>query len=502
MKKNLSIAIIATSVLGLGSLSSCQDSEVENIEQVAFQRGYESSFVKTFGNVDPNQTWDFTSYARHQRVINQNLTRDMTSYETIADGRGWYYVEDATLDWMLNYLPEATDNRKQVTANVLRTEDKEMTFEIVPLYQGRASLLWKLGIFYVYEDGSTDDKVYWDKGQDLQYSNLTNPSHTDDTQWTDVGATGNTLEAVHVRSKPIEITVPAYTTMNFYLEITDIEGNPNLGEQVGNRQWSSSTPPQIGVVPCPLPSNVPAKYKSFIVGCEDVKILGGHCDKDYNDVVFLMTGYVPEVIYNEKPRITYIRKRYMIEDLGDTYDYDFNDIVVDVTQETTQTWVINTETHEATPKEGETPDVKQWATVRWLQGTLPIQVKVGDTYFGQVTDPTADVADIQRQLNRDGDDLGGPTCPGYYVSPGRDPLVIKPIVGNTWNPQTNNVTCFVWKAATPTSSPESTEGVWTSVFPGRGAIPYMIAVDPDTQWMGEGDHIPTDWMEGGDMVMP
>ena len=165
-------------------------------------------------------------------------------------------------------------------------------------------------------------------------------------------------------------------------------------------------------------------------------------------------------------------------------------------------WVINTETHEATPKEGETPDVKQWATVRWLQGTLPIQVKVGDTYFGQVTDPTADVADIQRQLNRDGDDLGGPTCPGYYVSPGRDPKVIKPIVGNTWNPQTNNVTCFVWKAATPTSSPESTEGVWTSVFPGRGAIPYMIAVDPDTQWMGEGDHIPTDWMEGGDMVMP
>ena len=141
MKKNLSIAIIATSVLGLGSLSSCQDSEVENIEQVAFQHGYESGFVKTFGNVDPNQTWDFTSYARHQRVINQNLTRDMTSYETIADGRGWYYVEDATLDWMLNYLPEATDNRKQVTANVLRTEDKEMTFEIVPLYQGRASLL-------------------------------------------------------------------------------------------------------------------------------------------------------------------------------------------------------------------------------------------------------------------------------------------------------------------------------------------------------------------------
>ena len=67
MKKNLSIAIIATSVLGLGSLSSCQDSEVENIEQVAFQHGYESGFVKTFGNVDPNQTWDFTSYARHQR---------------------------------------------------------------------------------------------------------------------------------------------------------------------------------------------------------------------------------------------------------------------------------------------------------------------------------------------------------------------------------------------------------------------------------------------------
>lgn len=55
MKKNLRFAIIAMSILGLGSLTSCQDSEVENIEQVAFQHGYESGFVKTFGNVAPTR---------------------------------------------------------------------------------------------------------------------------------------------------------------------------------------------------------------------------------------------------------------------------------------------------------------------------------------------------------------------------------------------------------------------------------------------------------------
>lgn len=504
MKKFFSFAIVAMSILGLGSLASCQDSEVENIQQVAFQHSYENSFVKTFGEVSPNQSWDFSSYARHQRLINQNMTRAMTEYQPIAPPGGWYYVESGTLNWLDENLKEGENHRSLVHSTILRTEDRPTIFEIVPIYQGHASLIWKFGYTYKQDGQETATSVtIWEKCQGIQYSD-------DGETWTtpnnETADGGEVMGHKYVRAKPIRIELDAFTSLSFFLEITKNLSTTNYG-QPGDVLRSDAEPTQIGVLfGCPLPNNIHSineGYHSYIIGVEDCPVeTNTHSDKDYNDVVFLLTGYAPEVVYDEEPRTTFIRKRYLIEDLGDTFDFDFNDIVVDVTQKTTTTWVINTETHEATPKEGETPEVEQWATVRWLQGTLPIQVKVGDTYFGQVTDPTADVADIQDQLNRAGDALGGPTCPGYLVSPGRAPEVTKTIVGNTWNPQTNNVTCFVWKAATPTSSPESTEGVWTSAFPGTGEIPYMIAVDQDTQWKGEGEHIPAEWMEGGDMVMP
>lgn len=503
MKKILPIAIIATSVLGLGSLTSCQDIEDENSQQIAYQRGYESSFVKTFGNVDPNQTWDFTSYARHQRVINQNLTRDMTEYESVADERGWYYVEDATEAWFHDYLTEGRDNSSQVNASVLRTEDKETIFEVVPLYQGQAGLSWKLGIRYVYEDGSTADVDLWSKGQNLQYSNRTSPSHTNDNHWTNVG-TGNTINAAHIRSKPIKITVPAYTTMHFYLEITSLGGMGSQYGPVGLQHMSSSRPPQIGVVPCPLPTNIHSVndgYSSYIIGCEDVDVLRQNAftgayisDKDYNDVVFLLTGYAPEVIYHDQPRTTYIRKRYMIEDLGDTYDYDFNDIVVDVTQTTTQIWVINTETQEAVPKPGTTPEISQEATVKYLSGTLPVQVKVGDTYFGQVSDPT-NATDRAAQLERAWNVWGGPTCQPKTPVNSAPVNVTKTILNNTWNPDENNITAYVWKLEDASVAPSaSATGIWTATFPGKGAIPYIIAVDQDVNPMPEREHIPDDWM--------
>ena len=159
----------------------------------------------------------------------------------------------------------------------------------------------------------------------------------------------------------------------------------------------------------------------------------------------------------------------------------FNDIVVDVTQTTAQVYTINSETGEATPKEGSSPVVTQEAKISSLCGTLPFQVKVGDTYFGQVTNPTASVADIEAQLARGASEHGGTVCPSGTRPAGVPLTYTKVIDNNTWNPESNNVSAFVWTNRDPSVDPadNSVSGVWESTFPLDGEVPYIIAVDQD-----------------------
>lgn len=69
----------------------------------------------------------------------------------------------------------------------------------------------------------------------------------------------------------------------------------------------------------------------MIVACEDTNVSS---DNDMNDVVFMVYGkpYVPgvETIEEGTPITKKTTVRYMIEDLGATDDFDFNDIVIDV----------------------------------------------------------------------------------------------------------------------------------------------------------------------------
>ena len=69
MKKNLSIAVIATSLLGLGSLSSCHDEDFDVSTQTLKERAFNDAFIKQFGKPDANQSWDF--YAQTMESVRQ-----------------------------------------------------------------------------------------------------------------------------------------------------------------------------------------------------------------------------------------------------------------------------------------------------------------------------------------------------------------------------------------------------------------------------------------------
>lgn len=217
----------------------------------------------------------------------------------------------------------------------------------------------------------------------------------------------------------------------------------------------------------------------MFIGCEDAN--GKQGDWDYNDVVLLVVGLpkIPTVAED------IIEKRYMIEDLGSTFDFDFNDIVVDVKQAK-----INNVT-------------KQTATITHLCGTIPYQLFIGDTPFTPVME------------GQNGEDHLG-------VNPKGDAFTFNI---TDWDPNTNNISVLVWpdrtyesfknvdgkdytkvieKPANGNFSHDSdlnphynvdTKGARQINFPKNGEQPYIIAFDPEVTWREEHQSVPRSWFK-------
>lgn len=187
-----------------------------------------------------------------------------------------------------------------------------------------------------------------------------------------------------------------------------------------------------------------------IIGCEDAT---KSTDNDMNDVVFLVYGdpEVPgEIEITNKEIVEEKTKRYMIEDLGSTDDFDFNDIVVDVTEATTKKLTI--ENGEITGTE--TIKTEQYAIIRHLGGSIPFQLTIGNTVFDK----------MEGQI-------------------GVNPDSKHTITG--WNPDENNISVIV--------EGRNNGEVYTVTFPAEGEVPMIIATDPDVEWMKERVAITDSW---------
>lgn len=219
----------------------------------------------------------------------------------------------------------------------------------------------------------------------------------------------------------------------------------------------------------------------MVVGCEDAN--GSLGDWDFNDVVLLIVGLPTS------PKIAreIVQKRYLIEDLGSTFDFDFNDIVVDVSQERIYEADDNIENS----------TFRQTATIAHLCGTIPFQVFINGQAITDI---------LPGQNDNDSPD-------GY--DPKRDPEYItkyvKQIVqddDHKWIPNENNISIRVWPNA-KTVQDVNGDGSNSIVggtnqldvkaakqinFPNKGEFPYIIAVDQDINWMQELQAIPRSWL--------
>ena len=459
MKMNVKMMAAAMAVLGAVSCSKSdvfdpgQAEEIKKAQEEAkieqSKTDYEANFVEKYGEVDPNQSWDFStgtptislpssSAKAGTRAGSYERTNSGDVYSN--DNDKYYTFPAATINKMKDVFVEGRKTNKDMGTAFGMTVPGN-AFTIVPMYMGTSGGNFDL---YMHVDGIGEILV-WSKWQDMQVKGSSKGS------WINVktfDSKNNCTNATAIRSMYYTFSfsgLPADTKMWFYLKITaTASGYNEKGDELGSindhmREYKFKDNE--------LPSNLPGvtNPEVMIIGCEDAKT---NSDDDYNDVVFMIYGepYVPSTFEVTEFEETY-SKRYMIEDLGSTDDFDFNDIVVDV-QETFK----KTRTKDAQGKVTWSDPVLQGqkAFLRHRGGILPFELTIGNTNLGKMDGVLSD-----------------------------DPNTEFTVTG--WNRNSNNISIKVYQSADSQNSQASID----VNFPKDGAIPMIIATDTNEDWSAE-----------------
>ena len=171
---------------------------------------------------------------------------------------------------------------------------------------------------------------------------------------------------------------------------------------------------------------------------------GFKCDKtnpDYTNLV-LWVKEIPTV------PVPVISKRYMVEDLGGSYDFDFNDVVFDVIKYS---------------------DGSQKCYVRALGGTLDVTIKVANNSWTKSQDYT-----ITEMLNTN------PIDPN---------LCLKEFDATGWDGDNSKVSVIV--EGNDKAAGGETTYYWAVPFPAQGEAPLIVATMYGSKtWMRERQSVP------------
>ena len=493
--KQLMMVVAAAALTACSSNTDLYDTNVINEgKQVSVKESYVENFAKKYPNVDLNQSWDFSTKQSDYRMGSNNKVRTRANDGGITAG-SWYEVDNNTLTWMHEQLVEGQDNRSLGNPFYMTVPGNDFT--IIPIYQGQAGAMWNLHVvvdgvdYLVWEKinktslGGSDENVQdetktgtiqikdldndeWHNlhGQwyDWGYGHWNSLYNTDGTdRWTPDWSEKNQVTAV--RSTPYTFhDFPVGAEMYVYLDVTvsgsgDWDGKYHEINNVGAHE-SSLKGQMLALQNVPRPANIAEDNEVMIIGCEDADLKDS--DWDCNDVVFLVYGKtVPKPIkIEEGDEIEEVKTvRYMIEDLGSTDDFDFNDIVVDVTEIRTISPTYTNGVVTAWNEKGK----RQEAVIRHLGGTLPFVLKIGNKEYA----------------------AGGQDT--FQTSPD---LKLDDVTGWTGLNGVHNVSIEV--------ESKNSEGVFKVQFPKAGEAPMIIAVDPSQGWMTERQSVPADWFYTND----
>ena len=470
--KTMMMVIAASTMVACTKNADLFDSSA--IEQNA-KATYAENFTKKYPNVDLNQSWDYSTKQSDYRLGSGNKARTRAGEGGITKG-SWYEVDNNTLSWMHEQLVEGKDNRKLGNPFYMTVPGNDFT--IIPIYQGQAGAMWNL---HVVVDGV--DYLVWEKSNSEIQKGDIQIKDGDSNEWHNLHGGGQSWETWNslyntdgsdkwladrsqnlvtaVRSIPYTFhDFPVGAEMYFYLDVT-VSGSGVWDDKyhemnnVGAHE-SSLKGQMLALQNVPRPANIAEDNEVMIIGCEDADLKDS--DWDCNDIVFLVYGKtVPKPIKIEEGKeIEEVKTvRYMIEDLGATDDFDFNDIVVDVTEIRT---ISPTYTNGVVTKWNE-KGKRQEAVIRHLGGRLPFILTIGNKEFA----------------------AGGQDT--FQTSPD---LKLDNVTGWTGLTGNHNISIQVQQ--------KDNNGVYNNVkFPKAGEAPMIIAVDPSQAWMTERQSVPADW---------
>ena len=479
---NIKSLFVTTSmaVVGLAFVACSHDDFINEDAPVNnLKAEYATNFEQKYGKIAPNQSWDFCSMQPTYSLPSTTLTNGArTRGNTFNRTKETMEIGDTFIQYMADNMKEGKNNTTHGYPFGMKVPSN--AFTVVPIFQGYARYYWQI---WMHVDGIGDQQV-WEKGEEFLYKE----NETD--EWTPVG-TG--LDGIK-NKKGHFVKAPAYTyndlpageKMYFYIKVWK-NGSFNLGiqryekylEDPSNPNYqpyicSSLNQQMLALKDAPLDGlNIGADNEVTIIGCEDMlKSEIGSSDYDYEDLVFMVYGNPVPPTEEVEELIESQTKRYMMEDLGTTDDFDFNDVVVDVKtgRKIVYKYEFDTEGNKSLVSTTETRLPDQ-AIVRAAGGTMDFTLTIGSTTWTKSEHMSSSV------MWNTG--WGGASID--YKAVLDEPFEVK-----DFNPATNNVSVSV-------VGNSGFEGVKTITFPKLGEAPMMIAVDPDVKWMKERQSIPTSW---------
>ena len=465
MKKNL-LQFVAAFSIG-AAFVSCSD-DVTNLSYEEVQKqSYAANFVKRYGTINPKQTWDFTTGE-------VQLTRGVSVPQIEIMEKGIDFGDVSKLqthevtfsrhDWDYIFIDGGAEKNNDLLAGIATTLPEQTTWTGSP-----AVLVAPSSTFYIYPLFSGGNIMFNLKVKVGDEEPVT-VFQKDYTNFQTInGMRKSNGDVVNMRG--IKIQAPVGTPIAVYLDdLVSLEGqqiNGVMGTTNGKAVYvdiPGNIVPELDDVQ--LKENAEVKY----IGIEDNA--AGNSDNDYNDVVLAVIGDpdVPQekIITNNTYEVkTSLTKRYIIEDLGATDDFDFNDVVVDVEDYTVTSHFVTIvngviESDEITS----TRPAGAKAIIRAMGGTLDFELYVGNTKW------------VKSQAGFDVSTM--------YNSQGTIDFdkVLAEFDVDGYDPSLNNVNLRV----------NGKDGkVFTITFPRAGEAPMIIAVEPTQKWMGERVCVPRSW---------
>ena len=177
---------------------------------------YESNFVKRFGEIDPEMTWDYTTMRPVSSLgssASTATTRGTRAGSPTMTKGSDMIIESNVVSWVTTNLKAGANN--YVKGSPFYMEVPANSFTIVPIFQGQAGYYWQLCLHV----DDLNDKVIWEKG-DIQYKNTANEPFKKPN---DTGMTEGGKKSVYaVQSHTYTFSgYPENAQMYFYLRVWD-----------------------------------------------------------------------------------------------------------------------------------------------------------------------------------------------------------------------------------------------------------------------------------------